>query len=170
MKVTKLEVGNLETNCYILEKDGNALIIDPGAEPVLIKDKLSNLKIVGILITHDHFDHVGALASFDAEVFNYQNLKPGNTKISNFSFEVINTPGHSYDSLTFYFKDSNAMFTGDFLFKGTIGRTDLQTGSMLEMRQSIAKIKTYNKDIVIYPGHGDVSTIDFELKTNYYLK
>ena len=79
--------------------------------------------------------------------------------MGNFNFEVIYTPGHKEDAITFYFKDYNAMFTGDFIFKDAIGRTDLPGGNMESMIESLNKIKSYNKDIIIYPGHGDKTTL-----------
>ena len=90
--------------------------------------------------------------------------------LGNFTFNVIFTPGHSKDSVTYYFKDINTMFVGDFIFKNDVGRWDLPGGSEEEMKQSITKIKEYEKDTILYPGHGDETTLDSEIKNNIYFK
>ena len=165
MEIEKIEVGYLRANCYILKKGNNALIIDPGDDGEKILEKTKNLEIEAILITHHHFDHVGALEYFkNIEIIDYKNKK--NTK--SFKFEIIDTKGHTEDSVSFYFKEENTMFTGDFLFKGTIGRTDLESGSMKEMKKSIEIIKQYPNKTIIYPGHGEKTTLDIEIKTNPY--
>ena len=79
-----------------------------------------------------------------------------------FSYEIIKTPGHASDSLTFYFKDEKVMFTGDFLFFHTIGRCDLETSSIEDMKKSLEEIKKYPDDIKIYPGHGRGSVLGEE--------
>ena len=97
------------------------------------------------------------------------NLEEKEYNISNFNFKVIYTPGHSNDSISFYFPNEKVMFTGDFLFEGTIGRVDLPTGSEKDMFYSLQLIKKYPEDILIYPGHGEVSTLKEEFKNNIYL-
>ena len=104
---------------------------------------------------------------FDTKIIDYR--KSGKIKIGNFSFEIIKTKGHSVDSVTYFFYNDKIMFTGDFLFKESIGRCDLKGGNIFDMKESIKKIKSYNKDIVIYPGHGDKTKLEYELKNNYYL-
>lgn len=162
--IKTIKVGYLQTNCYILIKDNNALIIDPGDEAEKIKEATKNLNIEAILITHHHFDHVGALEKFkNIEIIDYKNKK---TKTKNFEFEIIETKGHTEDSISFYFKKEKIMFVGDFVFEGSIGRTDLETGNMEEMEKSIQKLKTYPKDIELYPGHGNKTTLEIELENN----
>lgn len=174
MKMINLVVGDLKTNCYILYEDGRCLIVDPGAEENNIIKKISKLKVnpVGILLTHNHFDHTGCadnLSSFyRVPVYDFKNLEEGPKKIDVFSFEVLYTPGHSKSSLTFYFKDYGMMLCGDFVFKEDIGRVDLPSGSFQEMIQSINKLKKYDNDIELYPGHGDKTTIGYEKKHNKY--
>ena len=169
MKITQIPVGYLEANCYILEKDGKILIIDPGDDYDKIKQKIQNKKIIKILITHHHQDHTGALNYFDKNLI-LQNPKEQIYTFKPFTFEVINTPGHTLDSKTYYFKDNDIMFTGDFLFKGTIGRTDMPSGSMLDMQNSLDKIKKYPNSTKIYPGHGPLTNLKYEKETNYFLK
>lgn len=174
MKMINLVLGELETNCYILYEDGRCLIVDPGAEEENIKKRIHKLKCtpVGILLTHNHFDHTGAaeeLSSFyRIPIFDYKNLHEGKKTIDIFTFEVIETPGHSNTSLTYYFEDYNFMLCGDFVFKGNIGRVDLPGGDYSDMLRSIKKLKEYDPEIILYPGHGDKTTIGHEIKHNKY--
>ena len=159
-------VGDYKTNCYILTLGNDVLVIDPGAEYEKIKPSLKNKNILGALITHDHPDHTGEIRHFN-RVFDYNNLKEGDNTIGPFEFEVIRTPGHRFDSVTYYFKREEIMFTGDFIFKGTIGRTDLETGCIQEMAKSIDKIKDY-PNAKIFPGHGKGTTLGAEKINNIY--
>lgn len=154
MKVEIIVVGELLTNCYIVTINNHLYIIDPGDEASRIIDFIGGRRVDAILVTHNHFDHIGALK----ELENYYSLE-ANTNV--IDFEVIDTPGHTLDSKTFYNKEYNAMFDGDFIFKGTIGRTDLG-GKMSLMFESIEKILKYNHEITLYPGHGDKTTIEAE--------
>lgn len=170
MKVTNIVVGPLCTNCYLLEKKGNVILVDPGDDVSKIQDFLHNKKIVAIFITHYHFDHIGAfkeLSSFyHVPIFDYQKNE-GTYFCSPFSFSIIHTKGHSKDSVTFYFEKEKMMFCGDFIFKNSIGRCDLEGGSEKGMRESITKIKKY-PDVTLYPGHGDFTTLSFEKQNNPY--
>ncbi len=167
MKITTIPVGTLKANCYILEKDNQILIIDPGDDFEKILPNIKGKKILKILITHHHPDHIGALNHFNQELILNTNNKT--YTIGPFNFEIIQTKGHTNDSLTYYFKNENAMFTGDFLFKGTIGRTDMPTGNTKEMKQSLNEIKKYPDNTKIYPGHGLPTTLKFEKENNYFL-
>ena len=166
MKIKVVKVGFLETNCYILNKDNNNLIIDPGSDyEKIIKEVDGN--IIGILITHNHDDHIGALPYFkEVPIYNLDNLKEGLNKIDYFKFEVIKTKGHTNDSISFLFE--NILFSGDFIFKGTIGRTDLG-GNNEDMKISIETILSYD-DLIIYPGHGDKTTLNEERDMLEYYK
>lgn len=170
MEIKKINVGCLETNCYILIKENKCLLVDPGSDYKKIVLEINNNQLVGILLTHNHFDHIGALNellnSYDVNSYDYHNLKEGINKIDIFKFEVIQTPGHTNDSITYYFNEENIMFTGDFLFKETVGRWDLDTGNYNNMLTSINKIKKYNENIIVYPGHGDSTSIKYEIKNN----
>ena len=159
MKIKQIVVGDLEENCYVIQKNGYAIIIDPGEEAEKIEKEIEGCSLVGILLTHHHFDHVGALCYFEQKY----HLKH-NTKIEEFFYEVIPTPGHSKDSVTFYFPQDKVMFTGDFLFQGTIGRMDFEGGSQEDMFHSLQKIKKYPDEITIYPGHGPKSNLGQEKK------
>lgn len=167
MKITKVVVGLLEENCYILEKDNTVIVIDPGDEYKKIKKVIGNKKVKKVLITHHHPDHIGALKYFDENLI-LTDLKEKTYNIGSFEFEVIFTKGHTNDSVTYYFKKDKIMFTGDFIFKDSIGRTDMPTGSMQEMILSLKKISNY-PNVTIYPGHGDKTTLEYEKKHNYWL-
>ncbi len=187
MKVEKVVVGLLEENCYLLIKDDKCIIVDPGDEYNKIKNKIEslNLTVIGVLITHAHFDHIGALDKllndYNTYVY-YHNInneivydklidvKEEKYQISNFKFEVIYTKGHRNDSVTYYFYNEGIMFTGDFIFKLSIGRTDLEYGNYQDIINSIDKIKTFNDKIIIYPGHGEETNLKYEIENNYYFK
>lgn len=172
MKIKVIKVGYLETNCYLVIKNNDCLIIDPGDESEKIINEIGNLNVVGIIITHYHFDHIGALDvikdKYNTLVYDINNLEEKEYDINGFKFNVIYTKGHHETCITIYFKEDKIMFTGDFLFKESIGRTDLETGDFDEMKKSLDKIKKYPSDITIYPGHGDFSSLSHELKYNYY--
>lgn len=169
MKITAIPLGYLRANCYILEKNGKIIIIDPGDEYEKIYPHTKDKEIIKILITHYHPDHIGALKYFDENLI-LKNPKPKTYTFEPFSFEVIETKGHTKDSVTYYFKNEKTMFTGDFLFKENIGRTDMPTGSVIDMQKSIKLIKTYPDDIKIYPGHGEPTTLKREKSNNYFFK
>lgn len=174
MEVIKVITGAIEENCYILKKDNTCLVIDPGDDFPKIKEKIGDNKVVGVLVTHSHFDHVGALRNFlnkrSIKVFKKSNLQEREYELGNFKFEVIYTPGHSADSVTFYFKKDKCMFVGDFIFNGSIGRCDLPTGDESVMKKSLENIKKYDRDIKLYPGHGDDTTLGNEIDNNIYFK
>ncbi len=171
MEIKRVIVGSLETNCYIIIKNKNALIIDPGDDYDKIMTEIGNNKVVGILITHNHFDHVGALSNFKKElIYNFCNLEEKEYTLSDFNFEVIYTPGHTSDSISYYFKEAGSIFCGDFIFYESIGRCDLPTGNFNTMKESINKIKKYPKNTKIYPGHDISTTLIHEIENNIYFK
>jgi len=104
-----------------------------------------------------------------SDSINLITLDEGNHTVEGIDFEVINVPGHTSCSIVYYFKKEKWMFTGDFLFKGTIGITTTALSDKEEMKNSLNKIKAYDNDIEIYPGHGHTTTLGYEKKTNMYL-
>lgn len=172
MQIKIVKVGYLQTNCYILSKNNNCFIIDPGDEPDKIINNIGSLNVVGIIITHYHNDHIGALdeliKKYKVKVYDINNLDEKMYKIYDFVFNVIITKGHHDTCITIYFEKEKLMFTGDFLFKENIGRTDLEKGNFKEMMKSINKIKKYPHDVTIYPGHGDITTLEHEFLHNHY--
>ena len=172
MKIEKIVVGELEENCYVLTIDNECLVIDPGAEFEKIKENIQNKKVLGVLITHHHFDHVGALKevleNYDTKLYDFNNLKEQEYKIGPFTFEVIFNPGHTEDSISFYFKQDKIMFVGDFIFLESIGRCDLEGGSFIKMKESIDKLTSLKENITLYPGHGIKTTLDYEKRCNSF--
>lgn len=174
MKIEGVVVGSeIKENCYLIidEVTNSCLVVDPGDEVDDILDIIKERQVLGILITHYHFDHIGALddlvEKYNCPVYDINNK---NQKIvtSNFTFNVIPTPGHKEDSVTFYFENEKIMFTGDFLFYHTIGRCDLEGSNYQEMLQSIELIKKYDRSITVYPGHGKSTTLGEEFDNNEY--
>lgn len=174
MNIEIIKVGKLECNCYLLEINNKVLIIDPGDDVDKIISKINNRKVIGIVITHHHFDHVGSLDElvnrYNVSFYDRYNLSEGENVISEFIFDVIYTPGHKEDAITIYFKKDKIMFTGDFIFKDSVGRCDLPGGNVDEMIESIKRIVKYDRDILLYPGHGDETNLGYEMDNNYYIK
>lgn len=174
MEIKRVITGFLDENCYVLIKNGTCLVIDPGDDFKKIKEEVGNNKVLGVLITHSHFDHIGALRNFltkkSIKILKRSNIEEKEYSIGDFNFKCIYTPGHSKDSVTFYFEEDKVMFIGDFIFKDSIGRTDLPGGSDDEMKNSISMILKYDDDIILYPGHDEVTTLGEEKKNNPYLK
>ena len=149
MKIEKIEVGYLDTNCYLLKIDDECVVVDPGGDFIKIKKAIGKSKVVGVLVTHFHQDHIEALE----EVLSYYDADLNKVNSDKYKYEVIETPGHTNDSRTYYFKKINTMFTGDFIFNSSIGRTDLG-GSDKDMQESLEMIKKYPDNTILYPGHG----------------
>lgn len=174
VKIDVVKVGYLRCNCYILSMDDKVIVIDPGDEYDKISPYLKGKVVLGVMLTHRHFDHIGALKNivddYKCDIYDYSSLEEKKYDIDGFSFEVIKVPGHTLDCLCYYFKNDNIMFTGDFLFKGTVGRCDLPESDYEMMVKSINKIKKYSDNIIIYPGHGDSSNLGDEKKFNPYFK
>ena len=176
MKIDKIEVGYLKTNCYFIIDNNDCVIVDPGDDFDKIDNyiKNNNLNVVAIFVTHYHFDHIGALNScvgkYNVNVYSYKTYKSDDEEfnIKNFKFKIIDSRGHKDDLVTFYFKDEKVMFVGDFIFKDTIGRCDLEGSNFNDMLKNISKNKKYDDDITIYPGHGEKTNLGYEKKNNEY--
>ncbi|HEX6026465.1 MAG TPA: MBL fold metallo-hydrolase [Solirubrobacter sp.] len=207
MEARWLTVGPVQENTWIARQDGadEALLIDPGDEPDRIKGALEELKIgvAAILITHCHFDHVGAVAemarSTGARVYcpagevrileninNYtfpgfgpyepytpeETVAGGDTlELAGFTIDVISTPGHSPDHVTYSIASEAAIFSGDVLFQGSIGRTDLPGADHATLMRSIATLlDTLPDDTGVLPGHMNPTTLGQERATNPFLR
>lgn len=187
MKIHTIIVGPIETNCYIVEdeKSQKAIVIDPGGEAEKIISFLEKhpLKIQAMVITHGHFDHIGAIRKLkektkapilmhESDVFglsvsdsppadrflkDHDNLEVGGLK-----FEVIHTPGHTPGGISLYCKEEKILFSGDTLFAGNIGRTDLPYSSEEAMIKSLKKLLELPPETKVFPGHGKPTTIGRE--------
>lgn len=192
MNIHRLVVGPLETNCYLVSDEaGNAAVIDPGFEPekVLAAAQEQKLTIRAVLLTHGHFDHVGgvrAIAQATAcQVWIHENdlaLRTAMTvtapyytdlyaegdvvEVGALRFTVLETPGHTMGSVCLRCEDT--LFTGDTLFAGSCGRTDLG-GNAQAMEKSLARLAAIAENLIVLPGHGEESTLDKERARNPYL-
>ena len=171
MNIICIVNGDLEENCYIIHNKKHALIVDPGSKSDKIFKVIDDLKlkVKGILITHYHFDHVLCLDEvinkYKVDVIDYKNRV---NYIDDFHFEIIENYGHTMDSVSFYFRKEKVMFTGDFVFKDSIGKYDYFNERI--MYKSLKEFCKLDDDIVIYPGHGETSTVGYEKENNYFLR
>ncbi|MET0809594.1 MAG: MBL fold metallo-hydrolase [Thermoleophilaceae bacterium] len=204
MDVRVFTVGPVAENTYILRRDGSdrALIVDPGEEADRLLAAIDGLgvKLDGILLTHTHFDHVGAVApvakatgaevwvpeiekgvladimsfvpwsgfgpfeSWDAE----HTLTGGDRlELAGFEIDVLFTPGHSPGHMTFSIPDEAAIFSGDVLFEGSVGRTDLPGGHWPTLLESIrGLIDGLPEETTVYPGHMGITSLGAERASN----
>ena len=202
-------VGPLQENCYIVRAPGSdrAVIVDPGEEPERILGALQSLGITtveAILLTHTHFDHVGAVAevarvtgapvycpeleteilanineyvrfpgfgpfeSYDAD----HTVAGGETlELAGLSFEVSFTPGHSPGHVSYALPEHEALFSGDVLFQGSVGRVDLPGGDWPRLLASIESLlNTYSPKTTVHPGHMGLTTLGAERDSNPFLR
>lgn len=203
-------VGPVAENCYFVRRPraAAAVVIDPGEEADRLIGALAELgitQVAGILLTHTHFDHVGAVAALTratgAEVWcpalerevlaNINDYVPvayglgpfepyeaehtlagGETlTLADLTFEVRFTPGHSPGHLSYRVRDEGALFSGDVLFAGSVGRVDLPGGDWPTLLASIgALIDEFPAETVVHPGHMGDTTLGRERATNPYLR
>lgn len=198
MLIKTIPVGQLETNCYIVTNEDTleCVVIDPGDESNTILDYIedNHLKCRAIMLTHGHFDHVGAANAVAEETgapvyinaldeaknapsMHFPFNLPENGRhysggdvvdAAGMSFEVIATPGHTPGGVTL--KCGNALFVGDTLFKGSCGRTDLDGGSLDQELESLKTICSLPGDYEVYPGHMDSTTLERERQFNFYCR
>lgn len=181
----------LETNCYVIwSSKKNAVVIDPGDDIKEISHCIKdfNLKIKYIVLTHGHWDHIGAVRSLaidnnckvlihesDSSMLTTENyldirfVHEGEMiVVDETEIKVIHTPGHTEGSICL--KLNTNLFTGDTLFCGSIGRTDLPGGSMDKIMESLRKIVKLSEEITVYPGHGPITYLNVEKKSNPYIR
>jgi hydroxyacylglutathione hydrolase len=202
-------VGPVQENCFIVREKGatNAVVVDPGDEPDTLLGAIEQLGITSveaILVTHTHFDHIGAVApvaaATKAPVWCPEIEKPVLANIMDFvpwpgfgpfesyradhtvtggetltlaglTIDVIFTPGHSPGHVTYAIRDQNAVFSGDVLFMGSVGRVDLPGGDWPTLLRSIETlVDAYPEDTTVYPGHGPITTLGHERATNPFLR
>jgi hydroxyacylglutathione hydrolase len=202
-------VGPLQENCYIVRAPGadRAVIIDPGDEADRILGALKALEITtvdAILLTHTHFDHVGAVAevaratgapvyvpALEAEILANINeyvrfpgfgpfesydadetVAGGETlELAGLTFEVTFTPGHSPGHVSYAVPEDDALFSGDVLFQGSVGRVDLPGGDWPTLLASIESLLTaYSPETTVHPGHMGLTTLGAERASNPFLR
>jgi len=204
MILKKLTVGQLFTNCYIFGSDEHIVIIDPGGDSndiIRTIDNDLNVKPIAVLLTHGHFDHstkVGRIKrnyqiplmfnkkEFDSGIFSQIKadrwLKEGDSiEIDSITLHVLETPGHSPGSLTYYSKDvkevngtkcDGIIFTGDLIFRRAIGRSDFGGGNQGLLFNSIKTKLMYNSDLtdnfLMFPGHMGNTSIGEERQMNMF--
>jgi hydroxyacylglutathione hydrolase len=209
LDVRMFTVGPVQENCFIVrQKDSSsAVIVDPGDEPEKLLAAIEGLgieQVEAILITHTHFDHVGAVApvasatgapvycpeletrvlanimdfvpwegfgpfeSYEAD----NTVKGGETlDLAGMKFDVIFTPGHSPGHVTYALGSEDALFSGDVLFEGSVGRVDLPGGDWPTLLRSIESlVESYGAETVVYPGHMGITTLGRERATNPFLR
>ena len=193
MNIQKLVLGDYQTNCYLVsDENGDAAVIDPGYTPevVLAATQRLGLTVRAVLLTHGHFDHVGGVKGVmeaahcpvygsEADLTLPEPLRHGLTltdfyaegdeiAVGTLRFAVLETPGHTPGSVCL--RCGDALFSGDTLFAGSCGRTDLAGGSGAAMRRSLSRLAAIDADLTVYPGHGPASTLAEEKRTNPYLR
>ena len=206
--VRMFTVGPVQENCFVVrQKDSEqALIVDPGDEAERLLDALRMLEVKtveAILVTHTHFDHIGAVAPVAsatgapvycpelekqvlANIMDYvpwpgfgpfesyeadQTVSGGEKlELADLKFDVLFTPGHSPGHVTYALTSEQALFSGDVLFQGSVGRVDLPGGDWPTLLSSIESlVERYADETVVYPGHMGVTTLGRERATNPFL-
>ena len=200
MKIKCLAVPPYGTNCYVVEDGGQAAVIDPGESAGEILKALEGLETRYLLLTHGHYDHTGAVAALaealpEAEIYIHQGdytertskefplsaqVREGVCREVSFydegdtlplgerTIQVLHTPGHSEGSVTL--RCGDVLFSGDTLFAGSCGRTDLEGGSVEKIMASLRRLGQLEGDLQVLPGHMDFSTLDQERQSNPYLR
>lgn len=200
MKIERFILGIISTNTYLLTIDNKCLVIDPASKPEKLIDIIGDRKLIGILLTHGHFDHIKAVDGlskyYNCPVYIHKDddalaRNPEQGRI----FSISNTPHISVDTVfvkegetqigpfkleTIYtpghtkgsvcYRFENDLFTGDTLFNLSAGRTDLDSGSDSDLKASLRILKEIKENVNIYPGHEETSTLDFEKDNNPFLK
>ena len=191
----RMALGDYQTNCYIIynENSPTCVVLDPGYEPERVLAAVNGLgkAVEAILLTHGHFDHVGGVKAIaeatHCRVYLHENdlsLPPYYTgdplyytdnyadgdilELAGLQIKVLHTPGHTPGSVCLVCED--VIFSGDTLFAGTCGRTDLPGSSPAQMKQSLARLKALEGDYRVLPGHGHESTLEEERMYNPYMQ
>ena len=195
LNIRTLPLGAYQTNTYLVwdEASSACVVIDPGYQPETILSEVKKLgkEISAIFLTHGHFDHVGAVRELVANVecpvylnecdlYMPSQMTAGPLYYTNtygegdfveaagLSFKVLHTPGHTPGSVCLMCE--HVIFSGDTLFWGSCGRTDLPGGSWTTIRTSLKRLADLSGDYDVYPGHGDATTLSFERKMNPYMQ
>ena len=195
LKVYAMALGAYQTNCYIIhdEHSKTCCVIDPGYDADLVLSKLDSLGLTleAILLTHGHFDHVGGVREIAAETgckvyicqpdlslppmmtagpLYYTNTYAEGTRLTlaGLDIAVLHTPGHTPGSVCLLVE--NTIFSGDTLFQGSCGRTDLPGGDWATITKSLHRLAALEGNFWVYPGHGGSTTLRDEKKYNPYMR
>jgi glyoxylase-like metal-dependent hydrolase (beta-lactamase superfamily II) len=207
LDVQMFTVGMVQENCFLVRPQGGdrAVIVDPGEEAPRLLQAIEDagVQLDAILLTHTHFDHVGAVAPVaratgapvycpDLEVAvlqdvmayipwpgfgPYESWDPEHTvgggetlTLAGLELDVVFTPGHSPGHVTYAVRGEPALFSGDVLFEGSVGRVDLPYGDGPTLMRSIAELlERFDDETVVYPGHMGITTLGRERATNPFL-
>ena len=194
MELKTFPIGSLQTNCYMVWEDGSdtCILIDPGYEPELLLEqvRLQRKTLEAILLTHGHFDHVGGVKQIAAETgckvyicaeeikqplrysdgLHYTDtVAEGDVlHLAGLTLQVLHTPGHTPGCVCYLCGDT--LFSGDTLFAGTCGRTDLPGGDFKAIQSSLQRLAALEGDLRVLPGHGMASALDIERRYNPYMQ
>lgn len=196
MEILTITGGSFRTNCYMVwqEDRNDCILIDPGfeADQILEQVRARGKTVAAVLITHGHFDHVGGVKEVAAETGCKVYIHPADQELpsrltlgsvvpcthhygegdtlnlAGLTLQVFHTPGHTPGGVCLLCDD--VMFSGDTLFAGTCGRTDLPGSDHHQMWNSLARLAALEKDYQVLPGHGHRSTLFVEKQTNPYLQ
>lgn len=185
MNVRSACLGPLGTNCYLVEHPEWTLLIDPAEGGPALDALIGTHTVDWIVLTHGHFDHVGGawavpaarVAMHKADLPFVEQAVADHGSVDRWLVEgddwlpgvaVLHLPGHSPGSVALQI--GNALFVGDVLFARSVGRTDLPGGSPTAMMQSLKRLASLSGDLEIYPGHGEITTLEIERRTNPYLQ
>jgi hydroxyacylglutathione hydrolase len=207
LDVRMLTVGQIQENAFLVRREGadRAVLVDPGEEPDRLLREIDEAGVTldAILLTHTHFDHVGAVTpvaratgapvycpQLETQVLAdimayvpwagfgpYESYDADHTvaggerlQLAGLDLDVIFTPGHSPGHVTYAIADEQALFSGDVLFEGSVGRVDLPGGDWPTLARSIQTLlDTYPDDTRVYPGHMGITTLGRERATNPFL-
>ena len=200
-------VGPVQENCFVARREGadRALIVDPGDEADRILTAVDELGVGvdAILLTHTHFDHVGAVAPVaratgapvycpELETFvladinrfvpfagfgPFEDYDADETvaggerlQLAGMDIEVLHTPGHSPGHVTYAIEEEGALFSGDVLFQGSVGRVDLPGGDWDTLLASLGTlVDRFDEETTVYPGHMGITSLGAERRTNPFL-